>query len=183
MRIKIETENTFVKRLEKDFSSALLQELCTTPLNKIRISDLCREANYPRSTFYKYYYDLEDLFNDYLEHLLSDHRFSDYDNISSLFRKLLLFQECNNNYLRIFYVNRHCSQFFSCMREAFRDELLKSPLLWKSPISPVLFGKEVSADYICRMIDLLFHFRPSLDDQALQRLSNRLLDSEVSSGM
>lgn len=51
-------------------TTALLDALSKKSFEQITIADICQTADYPRSTFYKYYYDKLDLFSDYLhEHL------------------------------------------------------------------------------------------------------------------
>ncbi|KRK34515.1 TetR/AcrR family transcriptional regulator [Loigolactobacillus bifermentans] len=49
------------QRVWRDFSAALQQLLTEQAFEKITVQTLCQRANYPRATFYNYFYDKYDL--------------------------------------------------------------------------------------------------------------------------
>lgn len=61
-----------VKKTLRDIDRALIEGLKNNTLQKITVDYLCREAEINRTTFYKYYTDKYNLFNNYIERILSD---------------------------------------------------------------------------------------------------------------
>ncbi|WP_314587079.1 TetR/AcrR family transcriptional regulator [Paenibacillus terrigena] len=61
------------------FQRALLALLKTKTLESISVSALCREAGVNRGTFYLHYKDVEEIFDEHLQHLLQDLEDSYYE--------------------------------------------------------------------------------------------------------
>ena len=51
----------FAKRTLADFSGKMIVMLADMPLEDISVQKICKECNYPRSTFYNYFDDIYDL--------------------------------------------------------------------------------------------------------------------------
>ena len=68
-----------VKKTKKLLYQALVTLLNEQPLEKITVSDICRNANINRNTFYYHYASVQELHHDVLENVLQDIRNSSLD--------------------------------------------------------------------------------------------------------
>lgn len=68
-----------VKKTKKLLYQALVTLLNEQPLEKITVSDICRNANINRNTFYYHYASVQELHHDVLENVLQDIRNSILD--------------------------------------------------------------------------------------------------------
>lgn len=68
-----------VKKTKKLLYQALVTLLNEQPLEKITVSDICRNANINRNTFYYHYASVQELYHDVLENVLQDIRNSILD--------------------------------------------------------------------------------------------------------
>lgn len=55
--------NRFAQRALNDFYHVMLEQLTHKAFEKITVNKICEACNYPRSTFYNYFEDLNDLMN------------------------------------------------------------------------------------------------------------------------
>lgn len=82
---------SFTKRLQKDFTAALLALLQEKKLETISVAQLCEKTGYPRSTFYNYYADIYDLMDCCWEAAAKQIRLEDFGSIAHEQRTLTLF--------------------------------------------------------------------------------------------
>lgn len=61
-----------VLKTKSSLQQALLTLLKTIPLEKIKITEICREANINRGTFYLHYTTVEDVFHDFFQEVILD---------------------------------------------------------------------------------------------------------------
>lgn len=66
---KMDRRTRYTRQTIKDI---LLEELKTKPYSKITVTEICKQAEMNRGTFYLHYYDMDDVLNDILEDFLSD---------------------------------------------------------------------------------------------------------------
>lgn len=59
-------------RRQRELEQGLLDTLGITPYNKITLTDLCRQLQIPRKTFYRYFPSKEDCLLALIDHTLSD---------------------------------------------------------------------------------------------------------------
>lgn len=102
------------------------------PINKIKIIDICKEANISRTTFYNHYVDIYDLIEDFEKDILKDldiKKFQNIDNSEKHLIKLLenvldYVLENEKMYIRFFESNN--MTFYNivldfCMEKIFDD--------------------------------------------------------------
>ena len=66
------TYNSYMNDTKLTIANALLNLLKTQPLNKITVTQITKESNLTRQTFYRNFEDKEDLVNWYFEKLCLD---------------------------------------------------------------------------------------------------------------
>lgn len=175
----MEKKNPFIQRLERDCMYAITEELRHKPFSEIRISDLCRHTNYPRSSFYKYYYDLEDLFTDYLDRVWQSLKIREDDTLLGILKKIISFQESNAEYASIYRINCNDIRFSVCMKKVLQKHLLNYLFLKDHPNENISVPNEFVADYIIRILDLLMQYKDSMDDASFRQVSEFLLNRKV----
>ena len=102
------------------------------PINKIKIIDICKEANISRTTFYNHYVDIYDLIEDFEKDILNDLDIKNFQNIDNSEKNLIKLLEnvldyvlANETmYIRFFEANN--MTFYNivldfCMEKIFRD--------------------------------------------------------------
>lgn len=89
---EIDKNKSFSKRLIHDFTNSLFDLLQKKRLEKITIGELCKQTNYPRSTFYNYFEDIYALM-DYCWQYISEQAHIDFQNIEHDNRTLFLFEQ------------------------------------------------------------------------------------------
>ena len=84
----------FTQRVLEDFSQVLFKSLSEKSIEKITVGELCEKANYPRATFYNYFYDIYDLLNYCWYRTGSNIIIDDYSSIPLEERTHVLFERC-----------------------------------------------------------------------------------------
>lgn len=158
---------------------AIIEELRHKPLSEIRISDLCQRTHYPRSTFYKYYYDLEDLFTDYLDYVWHSLKIHEKDTLQSILKKVFFYQESKAENASIYRANRNDSMFSLCMKKVLRMHLLNSSFHKEIHGENISASNEFVADYIIKILDLLMQYKDTMDEASFQQVSELLLNRKV----
>lgn len=178
LRIAYDKETKFIKQVRKDFTNAILDELCNRTFEQITIAELCKAADYPRSTFYKYYYDKQDLLTDYLLELWEKSPIREEDTLPVVYDKIDALLRANAVLDNIVRVNRDCPVFRETMASFLMDRLRKlihrpdHPLFSEAPV-------EMAGDYVLLVIDLFVKYRGSISHRASVNLAAHLLQ-EVS---
>ena len=70
------------------------------PINKIKIIDICKEANISRTTFYNHYVDIYDLIEDFEKDILKDLDIKKFQNIDNSEKHLIKLLENVLDYLK-----------------------------------------------------------------------------------
>ena len=176
MRDNIKKKTRFIDRLESDFSSSIFQLLQQRKMENITVSDLCEYTNYPRSTFYKYYYDLEDLFTDYLLNIWDESDFSECDSFYHAAVRLYDYQEKNDMCRQVFAVNKGSTLFLECFEKVLRREISKMGYMEAAVAASCFPSADLVTDYIIKIASLLKDSMADLDHAELDNMARILLD-------
>ena len=114
----------------KDFARTLFWTLKTKPLEKITINELCKEANYPRATFYNYFDDIYDLLDYCWKRIARDMVIDDYATLDPDKRMDILFDRCydylagyRDNVEKIMEHNSDEGQFAESLRKTIKQQI------------------------------------------------------------
>ena len=99
-----------VIKTKQILKKALLQQLETTPLEKMKIAELCREASVSRGTFYLHYETIGDLFEEYYADIMEDMRKSYLEPLKKA--KLVESNEIEPAMIRIFHHIKKYERFY-----------------------------------------------------------------------
>lgn len=99
-----------VIKTKQILKKALLRLLGTTPLEKMKIAELCREANISRGTFYLHYETIEDLFEEYYAEIMDDMRKSYLEPLK--IAKLVESKKIEPAMIRIFHHIKNYERFY-----------------------------------------------------------------------
>ncbi|WP_060209977.1 TetR/AcrR family transcriptional regulator [Sporosarcina koreensis] len=97
-----------VLKTKNSLQQALLELLKTIPLEKIKVTEICKAANINRGTFYLHYGTVEDVFHDFFQEVIHDLQ-SSYD---EPYKNTIPFEisKINPNSIQIFHhIKRHQS--------------------------------------------------------------------------
>lgn len=84
-------DNSFAKRVKRDFGDAILSELKKKSLEDITLASLCEITSYPRSTFYNHFSDIYGLLESQYELIYVDMKMPSFTSIPEEERTLALF--------------------------------------------------------------------------------------------
>jgi AcrR family transcriptional regulator len=175
MREEYARQSNYTIRLEKDLSRAIVLGLQKYTLSDMTFSDLCQYSNYSRSSFYKYYYDLEDLFTDYLLQVWESIPFSDDGDFFQVTKRLLNYQQTHPECAQILSVNRSCTTFLESFCCVMRQKIIAISFMEKALQRSSFPSREFITDYLLKCIELLSGYTSTLRQSELSLISERLL--------
>lgn len=173
LRITLEKESKFIKRVRKDMTAALLDELTKKPFEQITIADICLAADYPRSTFYKYYYDKLDLFSDYLHEQWQAAGIKDDDAPSVIFAKIEQYFRNDETMNAILANNRTSPLFHDSLHDCLAAELQGNSYISTDSIKEA--PRDMIVDFFFNILVLFARYRTCLShDQAISMADHLL---------